>query len=770
MERAESKNIAILLSTLHDEYQKTLVSCFTKAAEKRNFHLSFFAGYSLCSPYGYQAASNSIYALIHRSRFAGVVISSTLFTYIDESTIRTFLTYLEQEKIPFIVFSYNIKGYFRIKIDAEKAIHTAIEHLAQDHGAKRIGFIRGPKNSEEANERFFAYQRGLERCQLPYEQDLILQGDYGRFSGYHVIDEYIATGKVLPDAILAANDLMALGVLECLQHHGIAVPQQVKIIGFDDIGESAISIPALSTIRQPLQEMAAATLDYIEFWNEKTDAPDSFNTFPSEISIEASFIRRESCGCFDAASSFSYPSFFVLQQSTNNIPRDPRGIIAPQEKGGVTSQNMKRPSPETLEDLTESNLLFHFDTVLAEVVAEKRSPEELKRIVLQSFPQIALLESHLLELQRTFFSSEENGLFQTKVAIIFELLAYIHHVKERLLLRQSYSFVSHLQDFEYASQFITVSFNLQDLITNLKNTLSRLNIENFFLCVYSGTVHWDKRLSWKLPAKSKVILFYQQGLPVSSWENRTIYTRTLYPHGFLDNKNTSIFLPLYYEFECLGFLGASPVPEDSISLSILRREAAMVIKGTLLLEKEERTKTELKESLGTIKTLNRRLHTLSIIDELTGLYNRRGFIIEAQKILNWNKGHARPCLLFFFDVNGLKRINDHYGHREGDFAIKSIATVLQRSFRSTDILGRWGGDELVVLAIDCTFEELPTMQKRLQENIETINKKAQKPYSISFCYGVAATNIETPTNLQELLDMADKNLYDEKARFYSHHE
>ncbi|TCW61441.1 GGDEF domain-containing protein [Treponema sp. J25] len=127
------------------------------------------------------------------------------------------------------------------------------------------------------------------------------------------------------------------------------------------------------------------------------------------------------------------------------------------------------------------------------------------------------------------------------------------------------------------------------------------------------------------------------------------------------------------------------------------------------------------------------------------------------------------CSLFFRRERP-KKINDHYGHGEGDFTIKSVATVLQRTFRSTDILGRWGGDELVALAIDCSLEKLPIIQKRLQENLESINAKLQKPYAISFCYGVAATNPEEPVPLQELFDMADKNLYEEKDRFYFRHE
>ncbi|MCX7656094.1 MAG: substrate-binding domain-containing protein [Treponemataceae bacterium] len=512
---SQNKNIAILLSTLDDEYQKTLVSCFTRAAEKKKIHLSFFAGYSLCSPYGYQAASNSIYALIHRRRFVGVVISSTLFTYVDEHTIRTFLAYFEQEQIPFLLFSYNLKGYPCIRVGAEKAIYAAIEHLAQNHGVKRIGFIRGPINSEEANERFLAYQKGLERYQLPFEQDLVFHGDYGRFSGYHVIEEYLVTGNSLPDAILAANDLMALGALECFRRNGISVPDEVKIIGFDDIGEGAVSIPSLSTIRQPLPEMAVAA---IEYFHHCMDGGSGTPTFPrsavSDISIEASFVRRESCGCFDTDPSTSFSG--SCREGKNYLP----SISSP---GPLTSQPAKEPCqiPEdypslSLQDSPETRM-FQFKHALSQAAAGEISFEELKKRLILSISEIPLLETYILELQKNSFHvhSQENVSLQTKTILLSELLSYIYYIKERLLLQQSYLFTLHLQDFEYASQFITVSFNLHDLITNLKNTLSRLNIENFFLSVYSSTVHWNKKLFWKLPATSKIILYLQKRKPYS---------------------------------------------------------------------------------------------------------------------------------------------------------------------------------------------------------------------------------------------------------------
>jgi len=300
----------------------------------------------------------------------------------------------------------------------------------------------------------------------------------------------------------------------------------------------------------------------------------------------------------------------------------------------------------------------------------------------------------------------------------------------------------------------------------LKSTLSSIDVKNFLLCLFKGNAKLYKKFDWQLPSKSKIIICYIDGKEIEELENKVISTEELVPEKFVINKNV-VVIPLFYENECLGYIIASPVPEYIISLTILRREISMVIKGTALIEKQIKTKEKLRQTLLKLKNSNQKLEELSVLDELTGLYNRRGFYSVATKFIELAKRNHREFFIFFLDLNGLKKINDNYGHKEGDFAIKSASEILLKTFRHTDIIARMGGDEFVVMAIDCTIKDLANIDKRLKENQEEINNRIQKPYKISFSYGVAPYQPGKIYSLDELLEEADRNLYIEKRKFYS---
>jgi diguanylate cyclase (GGDEF)-like protein len=113
-------------------------------------------------------------------------------------------------------------------------------------------------------------------------------------------------------------------------------------------------------------------------------------------------------------------------------------------------------------------------------------------------------------------------------------------------------------------------------------------------------------------------------------------------------------------------------------------------------------------------------HALSITDELTGLHNRRGFFTLAQQQMKVSERSGGALLLFFVDLDDLKHINDTFGHLEGDKALIEVSNVLRDTFRESDIIGRIGGDEFAVLAIetsDLTEEALIT---RLRDAIDTM--------------------------------------------------
>lgn len=153
------------------------------------------------------------------------------------------------------------------------------------------------------------------------------------------------------------------------------------------------------------------------------------------------------------------------------------------------------------------------------------------------------------------------------------------------------------------------------------------------------------------------------------------------------------------------------------------------------------------------------LRDLSFMDELTGLYNRRGFLTLAAQQLKTARRQAKECLLFYADLDGLKEINDTYGHREGDRAIVETAEVLKETFRASDILARPGGDEFTVLAVDAGSDRLKAITARLEEVLAQHNARPDRLYNLSLSYGVGVYSPSKDVTLEELMADADGKLY-----------
>jgi two-component system cell cycle response regulator len=156
------------------------------------------------------------------------------------------------------------------------------------------------------------------------------------------------------------------------------------------------------------------------------------------------------------------------------------------------------------------------------------------------------------------------------------------------------------------------------------------------------------------------------------------------------------------------------------------------------------------------------LRSLALIDDLTGLYNRRGFFTLAEHHLKLAERMHKKFYLIFSDIDNLKKINDDFGHLQGDLFLKKAAEILCYSFRDSDIIARIGGDEFVVLIPETTDYNAKSAITRLQENIKKYNKKEKKNLSLSM--GIANFHPNLKFSLQDLLDKADKHLYEEKKK------
>ena len=161
--------------------------------------------------------------------------------------------------------------------------------------------------------------------------------------------------------------------------------------------------------------------------------------------------------------------------------------------------------------------------------------------------------------------------------------------------------------------------------------------------------------------------------------------------------------------------------------------------------------------------LQAELGNLALTDELTGLCNRRGFMAIAERQLKIGHRTGRGILLFFLDIDGMKHINDSFGHGEGDLTLKRVAKALKMTFRDSDVIARLGGDEFAVLAIEASDNSEAAIRTRLGEDLKAVSA-GETRYAINLSLGAVRINICSNASIGEWMVRADQAMYEQKRR------
>jgi len=156
------------------------------------------------------------------------------------------------------------------------------------------------------------------------------------------------------------------------------------------------------------------------------------------------------------------------------------------------------------------------------------------------------------------------------------------------------------------------------------------------------------------------------------------------------------------------------------------------------------------------------LRSLSLIDDLTGLYNRRGFSQLGEQHLLLARRTSRAVLVVYLDVDDLKTINDTLGHHAGDHALVRVAELLRETFRQSDIIGRIGGDEFAVMALEASEDNGAQVLGRLHSRFAQANREGREPFELWVSMGSARFAGHGPASLNGLLAEADDAMYEAK--------
>lgn len=287
------KKIAVLIASIDREYQQDFTSSLASSGANRNMDICIFntqghMNISISSTS--EVGESMIYDLPDLKDFDGVIsLPATMGNDISIQKMNEVLKEVSDSGKPHVSIDVPQAGAVNIMFDDVISVEELTEHLINEHGARKIAFVSGPLNSNVAIARLEACRDTMNKHGLELDNNLIFDGEWTRVGGRKAAEKILELGGKLPDAIICANDDMALSVIECLNEQGIRVPNDVAVTGFDALREAVLR--GLTTICRPIDRSARKALDIICQWVD--------GRIPEEKTITLSTIPiyGETCGC-----------------------------------------------------------------------------------------------------------------------------------------------------------------------------------------------------------------------------------------------------------------------------------------------------------------------------------------------------------------------------------------------------------------------------------------------------------------------------------------
>lgn len=299
----------------------------------------------------------------------------------------------------------------------------------------------------------------------------------------------------------------------------------------------------------------------------------------------------------------------------------------------------------------------------------------------------------------------------------------------------------------------------------LRVTVLNTGCEEFYLCLndnwYNKQIPHEAGYTGELQPEEYTVKGYSKRMimpmiyfdgefhPTESFSSDKVLPRLLYE---TDNMRNMYFVPLHFRERCLGYFVI--VNTDLPIRSSLFHTWSINISNSL----------ENLRKLLCLDEVVKELDKLYAIDSLTGIYNRNGFKRSSNEEFKRCIEEQKPVMIMFADMDGLKSINDNYGHKAGDHAIRSIASILQECCLDGEIACRFGGDEFFIFGAEYSSEKAIAIRKRIQDSIDICNRNSGRPYQLSVSIGACITVPAPGSTVFQLITIADNRMYEEKKK------
>lgn len=657
-----------------------------------------------------------------------IIIYGSLISFKNSVDGQNFLDKFKD--IPYVIVqdNYKVPSKSNLIVDNKKGMSKCIEHLIVDHKYKNILYVSGPKDNFDSIERLDAYTETMEKYGLVVNNNMIA---YGNFSENieRSLKQLIKRNKKI-DAIAFANDTMALASYPILEQLGYKIGKDIAVTGFDDMYKSSIAHPALTTVSQdPIK---------IGYESTKTIHNLIINGTSEFISLDTELIIRKSCGCRKEVKSIhdlkklsedEIIDYFIKESAINS-------------RSNINLKLLKRISMNVLKRIKTDYTVDEIVYYIKNAILNDDNP------AITNFNDV--FAYFTAALKKYASSVSDQSIKEKSISILYSLQTWYFSYITNTITSENQSRFDKITNISLISRkMINDQLTRTEMFEKVFVELKEMGVKSSYIYLFDNEYNTNAHLAAYYNSKTTKIFKANEKRQREYTKNLLDTETGTFCYGFSLASNEK-----YY-----GFI----VCETDLSLiNPIRLLCAQI--GTMLYIEEMRkselkAKHDLKKSLKLIQEKNEILNNLSLYDELTKIYNRRGFIEKSMELLKNNIGSEVKVV--FCDLDHLKEINDTFGHNEGDYAISNAAKLIVESLPKNAIVSRVGGDEFVSIFVVNPKNAL-NVQTSIKNTFKKFNDGCDKPYYIETSIGSYDFISNEDIKIAAIINEADKYLYEAK--------
>jgi DNA-binding LacI/PurR family transcriptional regulator/signal transduction histidine kinase len=591
MSSSRRKTIGLFASQVGRGWGAEFIAGITDAAEANDVNLVHFIGGRLApvSTPGREAPSFGLYDLATFELLDGLLLTSDVAYGSAAEALKAFAKVYGS--LPIVTQSVEIDGASMFVPDNVEGMRAAVRHLIEEHGYKRIAFIRGISGHLDAEQRYDAYREVLKAYNIRFDEDLVADGDYTPESGRSAMRTFLDERRLRFQAVVAANDRMAFGALEALQQRGVRVPDDVAVTGFDDLREAqAIGVP-LTTVRQSFYTAGRQAFEALLKRINGESVPPVTVT-PTQLLV------RWSCGCLpENVRQASVAPREVARTARLENKRE-AALRALLNSAGVTDQDPILPQFKdafgrawdgfllALNDRTSSDEYLKTVNAMIELMQKHGIPNSVWHNVISMMRRYALggITSHTMMLKA------ENLFQQTR--LLAGELSQRSQAYRRLALEQQEGI---LQGFSFS---MAPAMSVEEIGAAISEHFPQMGIERWYVMFFSDVTS-PQSISAPPPENYRLLFQYEGSKFEVPRQQTLIGTGQLVPRGKTpqEYRYTAVVMPLSLAKNRFGFMWVEMGPRDWEIYVRIRNLVSSALLRTMLVQQKEQAQKEVERLL-----------------------------------------------------------------------------------------------------------------------------------------------------------------------------